>query len=127
MFRSELEHAMPPVIIDIVYAMAMKAMHKNLHGQGIGRMPEADIIEKGKQDLAALSISLGNTQDFLFGTKTPTSVDCDLYCMLASLFGHGFFSKLPWVVEARKEYSNLDTFYNRMKDILYPELKEKSA
>ena len=126
MFRSELAHSLPPVVLDLVNAMAVNAMHKNLYGQGIGRMPDADVIEKGKKDLKALSIALGK-QDFLLGTKTPTSFDCDLYAILACFFGHEYFSSLPWVSEARKEYSNLDTFFHRMKDLLYPELKTKSA
>mmetsp|Transcript_28123 Transcript_28123/g.58874 ORF Transcript_28123/g.58874 Transcript_28123/m.58874 type:complete len:105 (-) Transcript_28123:134-448(-) len=104
----------------------MRNMHNNLWGQGTGRMPEEDIIQAGKDDLKALSITLGK-QEYLLGTKSPTSIDCDTYATLAFFFGHPFFAKMPWVAECRKEYPNLELFFERMKNQLYPELKNKAA
>jgi len=125
-FRSEIAHVLPPVILDIVNALVMRAMHDNLHGHGMGRMPEKDIVKQALEDLQALSVTL-KKQDYFLGTRSPTSIDCDVFAMLTFFFGHPFFSEMDWIEKMRKEYPNLEAFQKRMKDLLYPELKEKSA
>lgn len=123
-FREHLvSQGLPPVIRDLVVAMVYRNMYKNMYGQGIARMPESAIVQRGEDDFQALSTLLGQNQ-YMLGTDEPTGIDADCYAMLAPFFfePRAHF-QLVWVDDMRTECPNLVKYVERMRSILYPELK----
>lgn len=113
---------LPPFPLnELILAMIFRQSRTLVHSQGIGRRPHEDIVEIGKADLKALSISLGESKFFL-GRVSPSSLDCDVYSMLSGLFYDDHFKDADWIKETKRDLPNMITFVKRMKTILFPEL-----
>ncbi len=120
LFSKEIYSKLPPVIGSLVIAATFWSMNANLHGEGVGRMPHADIVKKGQADIWALLKLLGKKQYFFGGN--PTSYDADVYSWLVLLFYDDAQVHNPWIDEIKKECQNLVEHIARMKKILYPEI-----
>lgn len=119
-FRDSMADLFPPIIRQLVSAMAIRANHSNLHGSGVGRMSHAAIIHQGRDDLRCLSQLLGN-RTYFFGGNTPTTIDADVYSWLVLLFeDKAQTGGDPWVDEMKKEYPHLVQHTERMRALLYP-------
>ena len=119
-FTKEMSAKIPPIVNKFVIAMIFRSMNANLHGCGIGRMPHAEIVKKGQEDVRALSTLLGK-QKFFFG-KEPTSYDTDVYSWLVLLFYDSAQLQNQWVNDIKEECKNLVDHTVRMRKLLYPEL-----
>lgn len=118
-FRDFMAQQFPPVMRQLVSAFAIRGNHANLHGSGVGRMPHAAIVQKGRDDLRCLSQLLGDSQYF-FGGDNPTSIDADVYSWLVLLFeDEAQIGEDPWVEDMKNECPNLVKYTARMRTLLY--------
>ena len=118
-FREDMAQQLPPIIRQLVSAMAIRANHTNLQGVGVGRMPHSAIIKKGREDLRCLSHLLGQ-KSYFFGGKAPTMIDADVYSWLVMLFKDRAQVNDHWIDEIKEECPNLVQHTDRMKGLLYP-------
>lgn len=81
--KKVLQGIMPPVLNLVMPNILRSQIKKALHGQGLGRHSEAELVALMTQDIQAIEVLLGDT-DYLFGDE-PSSFDATLY---------GFFSCL---------------------------------
>lgn len=86
-----------------------RQMRRNLHGQGMGRLPESEIRARAEEDVTALATLLGE-RDYFFGE--PSAIDATAYAMLAA----GASAPYPCLVgEAVRRTENLPRFLERMR------------
>jgi glutathione S-transferase len=99
-----------PVLGSLILKLMRKGMMKTLRTQGLGEHGVSDIVEFAKDDLTAISDSLGN-KSFFLGDQ-PTSIDAVMYGFLI----HQLW--IPWECPI-KEYAlslkNLTAYCERMK------------
>lgn len=109
---------LPPIIRDIVASRWRQKIKRQIHGHGTGRHQAEEIFALGKQDIDALSASLGDQQYFL-GDR-PTTLDTSAFGLLINIIGCPIESPL-------KEYglskNNLIDYVNRINHEFYPELQ----
>jgi glutathione S-transferase len=101
---------MPPAIGGFIVKQIRKGMLKDIRVQGMGEHSRETIIDFAKEDLTALSLSLGEKPYFL-GDK-PTSFDASIYGMLI----HQLW--VPWESPVKQHglsLKNLPEFCERMK------------
>lgn len=84
-------------------------MRRNLYGQGIGRLPSAEIQARGLDDIRALAALLSD-RDYFFGT--PSSIDAVAYSFLSAAFSVPFPSALR---DAIGETENLSRYIERVR------------
>lgn len=109
-----LRHLLLPKIYRDIFAY--------LKGAGFAALPTADIVRKGQTQVRSLGAILGR-QKYILGTDKPTTYDVDVYAFLVFLFYEESQIRQPWVPEIKKECSNLVTYVDRMRDRLYPDLR----
>ena len=68
-----------------VPALARRGMKKSLHGHGMGRHSEAEIMAIGRRDISALATFLAD-KPFILGDQ-PCSLDASAYAFIANLSG----------------------------------------
>ena len=100
----------PPVLGELILRLMRKGMMKTLRTQGLGEHDVSNIVEFAKDDLTAISDSLGN-KSFFLGDQ-PTSVDAVMYGFLI----HQLWT--PWecpIKEHAQSLKNLTAYCERMK------------
>jgi glutathione S-transferase len=105
-----------------VMAEARERVRGNLHGHGLGRHSEAEIIQLGARSLSSLSALLGDNQ-YLMG-KEPTGSDATAFGMLAAVLTPFFDTKLR---QAALAHPNLVRYNERMMRRYYPEFIARAA
>jgi hypothetical protein len=103
----------------VISALAFRQMHAQLIGQGIARYPRVQVLERAREDIAALGQILGS-KPFILGDR-PSSMDALLYAMLVLVFeDHELQAELS---STNKDmYPNLAAYVERMKKRYVPEL-----
>lgn len=113
--KHEFFDMLPPLLKQIVSAMAHKKMKQSLWLQGVGRHTEAEIYASGKSDVSALSDYLGIKA--YFGGETPASLDTTAYAFLANIL-------IPEIDSPLRQHMlslrNLPAYCQRMKTRYYP-------
>lgn len=105
---------MPFPLNKIVPNIARKGMIKAMHGHGIGRHSEAEILQIAQAQLQAISDLIGD-KEYFFNNKLCL-LDITSYAMLAQIL----LSNMPSpLVELTKEYSNLVAFCERIHSAYY--------
>lgn len=112
---------LPPFIRDIVANRWRPKIKRQIYGHGTGRHQAEEIFTLGKQDIDALSTSLGSKRYFL--GDQPTTLD-------TSAFGH-LINIISCPIESPlKEYglskNNLVDYINRIKEEFYQDLKSSN-
>lgn len=105
----------PADIRDHLRAEAQARIRQTLHGQGIGRHDDEDILHLATRSLEALSALLGDKQ-FLFG-ETPSGVDATAFALLAHVVAPVFDNPLR---DAALGQINLYAYIRRMLLHFYP-------
>lgn len=122
-FRKTMSARFPPVLDKLIGAFVFRNMHLQLDSIGISKLPYDEIVAKAENCLRALSKILG-TKKYILGTSSPTTYDADCYPTLAMYFyDEAQASKHLWVSRVMIECPNLLSYVDRMRDMLYPELK----
>jgi glutathione S-transferase len=120
----------PPVIRQLVVAMVNRNMYSYMYGQGIGRYPRAEVIQKGKELVQLLEriLAPGNKKNnkgsrYILGTTFPTSCDVDCFTYLSEAFyEQSYQADSIWT---REEFPNAASYVDHMRDILsLPELNK---
>jgi glutathione S-transferase len=93
-----------------------KKVRRQLDGQGLGRMNEKEMFERGKKDVQALVDILGE-QDFFFGDK-PTSFDACAYATIDNILHTPIDSP---VKQFAQQFKSLEDYCARMKAKYYPD------
>ena len=68
---------LPPYpLSELILKFILDAQRANLKGSGIGRQSHSDIVQRGKDDLRALStmLEMSNSNDYILGTHNPTDL-----------------------------------------------------
>ncbi|NQY37041.1 MAG: glutathione S-transferase family protein [Alteromonadaceae bacterium] len=94
--------------------MIRKGVKKNLHGQGIGRHSNEEILEIADKSFTALSTLLAD-KDYLFGDQV-CSFDAAVYSMLCQFISVNFYNEFNAL--ARK-YQNLIKYCERIENKFY--------
>lgn len=97
------------------YVFAPKVA-KSLWGHGIGRLTDAEVTQRFKQDVASLSGLLGK-DDFFLGHDAPTTIDATLFGMV----GSAYFSPLEEYQGIVAEQKNLVRYLQRMREHCFPD------
>jgi len=132
--RQLAEDGVPSPIRQLVTAMIVRKMHRDVEGTGLTKFPKSEIAKQGRETLRALSRILGD-REFVLGTPGPTTYDADCYghlahCVLVlcddssdgdvdidAVFG--WAREVLW--EKEEGLDNLVAYVERMRDLLYPE------
>jgi glutathione S-transferase len=108
--------SLPPLLREIVPALARRGMRKELWGHGMGRHSREEIQAIGRADLTALGDFLGAKPYFMGGQ--PTSLDASAYAFLANIL----WAPLETPLKARAQrYPHFEAYCRRMKARYYPE------
>lgn len=115
--KKAIFEGLPPIIRDIVANGWRQKIKRQIFGHGTGRHHTDEIFTLGKQDIDALSASLGNKPYFL--GDQPTSLDTSAFGLLINIIGCPIESPL-------KEYgltkNNLTNYVDRIKHEFYQDL-----
>ncbi|CAB9512887.1 Failed axon connections homolog [Seminavis robusta] len=122
----EMKKGLPAPLVPFISAMVIKSQQANLFGQGTGRMPFDEIIAMGEADLRAIHSLLGD-RTYILGTDKATVFDTDLYAFMGHLFYDTTPSSMEWVQEIKRELPQLEQYTDRMRSLLFPELKSKTS
>ncbi|MEW6982335.1 glutathione S-transferase family protein [Colwelliaceae bacterium 6471] len=93
-----------------------KSVIKNLHGQGIGRHSETEVLTIADEHFSALSTLLGD-KDYFFGPQ-PSSFDAVAYAMLCQFISVEYFNNFN---HQAKKHQNLVRYCQRIEDKYYSE------
>ncbi len=110
-FFSEL----PPVLGPIIARMVRKTILRDVHGQGLGRIPYDEMVSKASLDIKAIEQILGE-QRFLFGDK-PSAADASVGSVLAALVCGPTETALKQTVSSRPA---LVSYVARIQESLLP-------
>ncbi|EYF05007.1 glutathione S-transferase family protein [Chondromyces apiculatus] len=99
-----------------VRATMQDGVRKSLHGTGITRHTDEEILALSRRSLEALSVVLGD-KPYLFGDH-PVGVDASAFGMLAAILAPFFDSPLRRCAES---FPNLVAYTARMMRQFYPE------
>lgn len=108
--RAAFSKILPPLVGGLIMGLIRKDVLKSAKSQGIGRHSHAEIIDRLRLDLEAVSLSLGESPYF-FGDE-PTSLDAILYGFLANML------ETPWDAPEKavaEEFPNLLDHCARVK------------
>jgi glutathione S-transferase len=109
--------SLPPLIRNIVPAIARKSTRQNLRGHGMGRHNAAEVYRIANLDISALANFLGDKPYFM--GEQPSSLDATAY---------GVFANILWVPiatplqEYASQFPQLVSFCQRMKEKYYSEI-----
>ncbi len=95
--------AAPPLIRDVVAAMARRNVKRALHGQGYGRFSPQEVYAHGAADLEALALSM-SPNGFAVGER-PTSYDATLYAFLTNILDAPVETALKAAAQGYPEFS----------------------
>lgn len=113
-----LADILPPVIGGLVFHQVIrKGVMRSQRGQGIGRLTEAEIVDRIDHDFVALEALLGD--DPWFGGDAPCTLDATAYAMLAAA------SRNPWddALQARlRTHDRLMAYVERVHQQAWPDL-----
>ena len=109
---------LPLIIRNIVANSWRSKIKKQIYGHGTGRHQAEEIFTLGKQDIDALSASLGNKQYYV-GNK-PTTLDAAAFGHLINIIGCPIESPLKDFCLSKR---NLVEYVDRIKEEFYQDLK----
>lgn len=115
--RAQFFDTMPFPLNKIVPIIAHRNVMKNMKGHGLGRHSDEEIMSIAKQSLESLSTLLGN-KAYYFGDKI-SSLDICVYSMVSNLTQSNINNKMS---QMAREFENLVSFTQRIKNEYYPEL-----
>ncbi|KAK3851649.1 hypothetical protein Pcinc_041719 [Petrolisthes cinctipes] len=95
----------------------LKTIKRTLWLQGIGRHSVPQIEEMGRQDIRALSVTLGE-KPFMMGDQ-PSEVDCSAFGILAQVVWNSPNS--PYLNMLHSEFPNLLKYCHRVKERFWPD------
>ena len=101
---------------------ARQQVRANLHGHGLGRHRQEEIVQLGGCSLSALSVLLGR-KPYLFGDE-PCGVDATAFAFTACILAPYFTGPLRKRAEA---HENLIAYRDRMMERFYPDHLEQAA
>ncbi len=102
--------ALPAPLVWFVPFVARRSLAQQLHAQGTGRHQPQEIYATGSEDIAALSLLLGDAPYFL-GAE-PSSVDAAAYAFLANILDVPLDMPLR---QAARSHANLVAYCARMR------------
>jgi glutathione S-transferase len=106
----------PEAMREKLRADAYETVKRNMHGHGLGRHSEHEIVELAGKSLAALATLVGN-KPYLFGDR-PRATDATAFAVLAGILTPHFSTPL----RARAaQHKNLVAYTARMMQRFYPE------
>jgi glutathione S-transferase len=105
---------LPPVVRDLVAAVARRQILKEMRGHGMGRHTEEEIYLLGRQDLDALSDYLGAKSWFM--GEQPSTLDASAFGLLANILWVPIESPLK---EHLSSLRNLTAFCERVRERYY--------
>ena len=100
--------ALPVPLRWLVPIIARRGVLRAMHGQGFGRMNDEALLERARQDLDALSQSLGERSFFI---DEPSSIDATAHAFLSAALRPPFDGPLQRLVA---EYPSLTAFCDRV-------------
>jgi glutathione S-transferase len=109
----------PAPIRPFVAALIRRKVRGALHGHGLGRHSNDEILALGARSIAAIADFLAD-KPFFFGAE-PTGVDATVFAFVAGTLCPHFSSKTRTVA---KRHDNLRRYVGRMTARFYPELGE---
>jgi glutathione S-transferase len=114
--KKEFFKKLPVMVRPIVSELVKKNVMNALNGQGFGRHSHAEIYQKGKQDIDALAVMLGENS-YMLG-EVMTSYDATVYGVLANILYVPLDTPLQ---QTLKQHVNLVAYCERIKSTYYPE------
>jgi glutathione S-transferase len=114
--RAAFFDAMPLPLRWFVPALARRGLIKQLHGQGMGRHSEHELLEIGKRDITAIADFLGDKPYFM--GQQPCSLDATAFGFLANLVWPPIESELK--AHARRS-PQLEAYCARMRAQYFPD------
>jgi glutathione S-transferase len=109
----------PAPIRPLVVAMIRRKVRSALHGHGLGRHSDDEVLALGTRSIDALAEFLGD-KAFFFGAE-PTGVDATVFAFLAGTLCPHFATR---TCAAAERHENLRRYVGRMTARFYPELEE---
>lgn len=106
--------ALPPLVRDLVAALARRGQLRALRSHGVGRHTSGEIYALGCADLTALSDFLAD-KPFFLGAE-PTALDATAYAFLANLVWVPIDSPLT---RHTRSFANFIAYVKRMKQRYY--------
>lgn len=107
---------------DAVRDAARERVRANLHGHGIGRHSNEEIVWLAQKDLASLAAILGDKR-YLFGPQ-PCGADATAFAIVAGIITPYFDTPLR---DAALEHRNLVAYSERMMRQYYPQFEALAA
>lgn len=108
---------LPPMLRAIIPVVARRGMRRELHGHGMGRHSQEEIVALANADVAALASHLGD-KSYMMGER-PCTLDA---------IAHAFLANLLWVplqhnpIQAHAlTHANLEAYCRRMKARYFPD------
>jgi glutathione S-transferase len=109
----------PAPLRPLVIAMVRRQLRKILHGQGIGRHSDAEIVSLATRSIEAISAYLGQ-KPFFMGSE-PAGIDAAMFAFVAGALCPVFDTPIRTAAEG---HGNLKGYVGRMATRFYPEFKE---
>jgi len=108
----------PALIRPLIVAMVRRKVRRNLHGHGLGRHSEAEIVALASRSIDAIAGVLGD-RPYLMGAA-PCGADATLAAFLISVLAAHFDTALRRHTE---QHANLVDYRNRLLRTHYPDLR----
>jgi glutathione S-transferase len=112
-------NSVPALMRPIVVRMARRQMKAELHGQGMGRHTQDEIVALGTRSLDAAATLLAD-KPFMMGAE-PTGLDATGFAFIGGTLCPAFKTPLRDAVE---RHGNLKAYVGRMAERYYPEQTE---
>ncbi|MGE0751152.1 MAG: glutathione S-transferase family protein [Variibacter sp.] len=112
---AEFFQNVPAVIRPLVVATVRRAIRKHMHGHGIGRHSNAEIVALGTRSINAIADALAD-RPFFFG-ETPSGVDATIFAFVAGALCPRFDTPIRVAAE---RHTNLRRYVGRMAGRYYP-------
>lgn len=101
--------AVPAIMRPVVTMMVRRSIKASLHGQGIGRHSDDEILDLAKRDMVALSDFLGEKPYFM--GDTLTGADATIHSFVVAMFCPLFTGQM---LDAAKSHQNLLDYHDRL-------------
>jgi len=101
--------AVPAIMRPVIIAMVRRDIKRSLHGQGIGRHSDAEILEIAKRDFQALSDFLGDKPYFM--GNTLTGADAVVHAFVSSCLTPLFTGEM---LDTFRSFDNLVSYSERL-------------
>lgn len=99
----------------LIPMIVRRGVKRNLHGHGLGRHSEKEILNLAQASLNSMSQLLGE-KPYIFGNK-PCSLDATIYAFLAQVILTNIDNALT---HKAREYANLVQYCERIQQQYYP-------